>query len=384
MRSNLPRKQSGGATDALEEHFTFLREEGIVRFVDPTTAIQKAGKTLTAAVANDVRDDEFCKLAVLSDITVWDVLRERLPEGFLEVFYAGAGTFMEAVSLQQVINTAGSMEALSDTTMRFASFPINEISNRDALAWFLNRYRFVVGGNPHIQLESYEVPFLQASSLRVNEALLVAEENDLIPFSDSTIHDRMLRLKVSRSAQMLREHASNLLDEDASLSESLQYGHIAVGVLDRLIPEASLAQRSLEEITRFRKKGHAQLTTLKHALGSLSYELDIRKPQREYYSTIRKVVETRVVPEILKAREELIKGYEASFGKVALESMQVVMPTLVATSFAGLGSWEIVAAAALAESTYLSTKGVNTLLDAWRAKRARSRSNYAYLIALEP
>jgi hypothetical protein len=365
-----------------EDDYGFLEAEGVLRILTPEDLIQECDLLLTAAVMNDIRDAEFCELAVKHDVTVWDVLTERIPPTFLKAFYPGAGTFSEAISLQALIHAEGSFDKLDEGIRRFAEFRWKGLSPDELWPAFLNSYRFVIGGNPHMRLESYEIPFLQASSLRVNEALLVAARNDLVPFTDSAVHDRMMNLKASRSLKLLASDAGLRERLETELPSSLPYEHLALAILDRLVPEQELTQRSLRDLCEYRKDNQARLGRMRIAIGSLATETQAVGSGPEYYRSIRNTVESKVIPEVMATRDELLKSYEGAFGKLAIQSAQVTVPTLMATFFGGLGLWQIIGACALAEVAFLTAKGADDLLDLWRAKRVADRGAYSYLTNL--
>jgi hypothetical protein len=366
----------------IEDEYNFLESENLVKIVNPESLIAKFDRLLTAAVINDIRDEELCKIGVNYSVAVWDVLRERIPPSFLDAFYPGAGTFSEAISLQAIVNAGGSIENISSEYRRFAEFRWKNRPVEELWPVFLDRYRWVVGGNPHIELEAYQIPFLQASSLRINEALLVAASDQFIPVTDSAVHDRMLRQKVERSIHSLIEDPELREKLQVQISCQLPYEHLMVAVLDRLIPDHELEKRTIKELVEYRRANGDKLQQMRLAVGSLAAELKEISPSPSYLSTVKNLVESKVISEITRAREEMVKEYEGAFGKLFLQCAQVTLPVLVATLFGGLSTWEIFGACALAESTFLATNGSQHVLDLWRANRVAGRNSYSYLTGL--
>jgi hypothetical protein len=376
-------QDAGKPTDpGLDDEYEFLEREGLIKIVNPESLIAKFDELLTAAVINDIRDEEICKLGVNHSVSVWNVLRERIPPSFFDAFYPGAGTFSEAISLQAIVNAGGSIENVLTEHRDFAEFRWKNRSVDELWPAFLNRYRWVVGGNPHIELPSYQIPFLQASSLRLNETLLVAARDQFIPFTDSGVHDRMLRLKVERSIHSLIEDPELREKLEVRISSELPYENLIVAVLDRLIPEEELERRTVKELMEYRRANGEKLEQMRLAVSSLAAELKEISPNSSYLSSVKKLVESKVIPEITRAREEMVKTYECAFGKLFLQSAQVTVPVLAATLFGGLSGWEVFGACALAESTFLATKGAEPFLDLWRANRVAGRSSYSYLTGL--
>lgn len=382
IRRELIEHERHGEASATEDDYNYLLGKGIVRVENPEEVIQEFDPFLTANVVNDIHDPVFCEIGVRDDVTVWEVLKERIPPSFLSAFYPGAGTFSEAISLQALKKAEGSFEKLEESIRRFAEFRWKGLTPDQLWEAFLSGYRFVIGGNPHIELESYEIPFLQASSLRINEALLVSATNGYVPFTDSVVHDRMMNTKVNRSLRAITEDPTLRDKLEVEIPSALPYEHLTLAALERLVPEEELRKRTLQELVKYREENKDQLARMRLALGSLAAEFEATASGSEYYRAIRSAVESKVIPEITKAREELVRSYEAAFGKLAIQSAQVTIPTLAATLFGGLGLWVVLGACALAEVAMLTTQGAGNLLAIWRAKRVSGRGAYSYLTQL--
>jgi hypothetical protein len=326
----------------MEKDYDFLLSEGIIKIFDPVELIQKNDVLLTTSISNDIHDDEFVKTSIQYSIDVWEILRERLPPSFLEVFYAGAGTFSEAISLQSLINRKGDLHKSSPDLQDFPLFwKGNSLSLDEVWEIFNKKYRFVVGGNPFIQLETYRLPFLQASSLRINEALLICASQNYTPFTDSGIHDKLMKLKVSRAAKNLSQINELREKFEIDLPLSIPQTHLAVSIIDRFIGSDDLAKREMKDILKYREKSKDSLTRFREKIAELSSEIETVQPGPEYEIKLRKLLDAKVIPEISKARDEVVSKYEETFGTLAKQSIQVVAPTLAATIFSGLGFWEI-------------------------------------------
>lgn len=379
VRSELFGDEGKGVSSQLTEDYDYLAEKGIITLRDPTQVIQDQDSLLTANVVSDVRSDDFCKEAIDYDVTVWDVLTERIPPTFLEAFYPGAGTFSEAITLQALVKAQGKLEEIPEHLRRFAEFRWQTRNPSELWQAFRGRYKFVIGGNPHMRLESYAIPFLQASSLRINEALLIAGMEGLTPFTDSKIHDRLLRLKINNSLRALVKNPDLREKMATELPLELPRQHLALAILDRLLPPQELERRSLQELTEYRISRADEFARFSGKVAELSAEIESIEPSSAYNKDLQRIVDAKVLPEIRAARDQLISDYEKSFGALALKSAKVVVPAVVVTTFAGLGVWEILGACALAELGVLSATGADDLLESWRARRQSGRKSFAYL-----
>lgn len=384
VRRQLLREKPDYNQDA-ELAYKALTDQGVAKAIDPEPFILEYDNLLTANIVDDVADNAYCKEAIESSVKVWDVLRERIPPTFFSKFYPGCGTFLEAISLQSLMHTNNNPENIADDRVReFAKcrWSGGGKTPEAVRETFLNHYRFAVGGNPHIALESYKLPFLQASSLRINEALLISALDGHMPFTDSGVHDRLLRLKTSRSLRNV--------DNDSALSEKLAlqseitvpYQTLAVSIIDHLIPDDALDRRTVEEIIAYRRKNKEMFLDFYGCVQILANELGSISPGPEYAVQLGKVISSKVTPEIRKAQTMLTTAYEESFGRLGLRTIATIAPTVTAGVFGGLDPLQIIGVCAAAITTMLGTKGVDDIVKIWTTKREAARTPFAYLTNL--
>jgi hypothetical protein len=370
-----------------DEVYDYLASVGVCEFIDPGRSLDDDDLLLTNNIVSDIKDEMYCKAAIQESVETWRILRERLPRSFLKRFYPGAGTFSEAISLQALIKARGLVADIGDEKLRrFAEFRWSRSSLAPAdeeSLWrrFAEKYRWVVGGNPHIELETYAVPFLQASSLRLNEALLICTLRGYVPFTDSAIHDRLMTIKVSRSIESLSHNPDLQQKLQVDAPVFLPMEQLAISILDRLVPEEALAQRSMKELVQYREQHQGALGRFREKIAELATDIASIEPGAKHYLHLQRIVASKVVPEISKARDAVLAQYEDAFGKLAIRSAQVLAPTLAATVFGGLGIWQVLGACALAEIGMLS-KGADELLAIWKTKRSAGRAGFAYLTNL--
>jgi hypothetical protein len=110
---------------------------------------------------------------------------------------------------------------------------------------------------------------------------------------------------------------------EVRIPTSLPYEHLALAVLDRLVPAKDLERRSLREPMHYRRANRETLARMRLSLGALAAEVALAKIGPDYYRSIKRLVGAKVIPELLSARDELLKRYEGAFGKLAIQSPQV-------------------------------------------------------------
>ncbi|USK98224.1 hypothetical protein [Bacillus tropicus] len=368
--------------EEIDSAYSYLASEGVVHFLDPIEIINNNDELLTFNILDDISDDKFCKLAIQYSSNTWEILRERIPPSFLKEFYPGAGTFAEAISLQALINAKGNREQLDDWSRKFVDFRWKNINVEEAWEIFSQRYRGVIGGNPHIELEAYELPFLHASALRLNEALLVCSTNNYIPFTDSKIHDRLLINKTSRAVEEVVSNPELYEYITTNLPLNLPQQHLSLIVLDKLIPEQELEKRSLQELIEYRQENQEPLRRLREKIAEVSTSIELGKEGLNYQASMNRLVDSKIVPEITKTRDEVLKKYEEAFGRLSLRSLQATGATLITTSLAGMGLTEILIAGAVAQTGVLTTVGANEVVKIWQASKDRKRNSFSYLTNL--
>jgi hypothetical protein len=372
----------GDAHESVTQALEYLVDEEFVKIVDPRPQLEKFDLLLTLNVASDMKDEEYLRTSIGDDVTVWNMLRDRLPSTFLEFFVPGVGRFSESISLQALINARGKIEAISDKSNReFAEFRWSGISSDKALAILADRFARVIGGNPHMELDSYMVPSLQASSLRLAEALLHCSESGRIPFTDSEIHKRLLAFKAARAGRMLQDSDALPLDIpfEGNVSD-VQLRNLEISLLDTLLPAQELERRTVKELLEYRRSHGEALERMRVSLAqvadSMQEELGSSPTETE------KLFRSKILPEIQKARDDFLEEYEKNLGYITAKSAMVVGSALTASLLGGLNTWQVLGACAAAEAAYLTAKGNELLVDNWRSIRRRKRSAYAYFTEL--
>jgi hypothetical protein len=384
MRKELLRDERAPQAAAVERDYDYLRDEGVVKILEPSKAIQDYDVFLTANVRHDIGDDAFLDEAVSASAETWRVLTERLPPSFTTAFYAGAGTFWEAVSLQRIIAAASGTAGPPDDGLAPGT---SNLSVEEALERLRRRYRFVIGGNPHVRLEAYELPFAHASSLRISEILLLSAMNGGVPFTDSRLHDRLLRLKIAGTVAQIRSHPHIRDALEIDVPALIPAEALTMRVLDRLVPSEALVNRTVEELLEYRRANEDGLRRLHGRLAALSTAIESVESGVDFELRIRRIIDGTVMPEIQAAADGMARSYEEAFGKFAAAAAGASVGAgtgLAVSLLGGLGSWEALAAGAFAVVGAGGAAATGALPDAiatvWNAKRRAARSNaFAYL-----
>ena len=381
-RNAIMREEMKFNIDHIEETYLWLSKNGTVKIFNPQSITKQYDLLITTNVTNDIRDDEYCKTAIDYSADVWSILYERLPPSFIEAFYPGAGTFSEAISLQNIIKSKGDRNSLPDWIRNFATFRFPNEDNKQVWNIFQEHYKYVIGGNPFILLESYKIPFLQASSLRINEALLVCSLQGYIPFTDSLVHSNLLNLKLRNIISRIKTDKSFKKKVLPDIEYEIPKEQLALKIIDELIPSENLNRLTFSELITYKSENIKLLERFRNKVAELSTNIENIGYDDNYYRGLQRLVDKEVKPEITEIKDELVKSYEKNFGKIIVSSIVAIIPTLSVSIIGGLSFPSILAACALAEFGYLSTYGKDDILDIVSTFRSNKKNDYSYLLNL--
>lgn len=376
---------------ALEDDYNFLLREGMVEVIDSKPILLEFGDLIASNVIYDIRDDDYCILAAKGEVSVSYVLKERIPEALIRQSYVGRGTFSESVSAQAIINAGTALEYVRGEGLRRTSrrrwgkrrnrAVVSSATDKLLGGW----YRYAIGMPEHdVALPTYRLSFLHASSLRINEGLVAAAATGRVPFTDSSVHDSLLRHKIDHTLRDVTSFPNIQRGLSVGVPSQLPQQHIALEILRRSIPDEGLAGLTMQEVMQYRSRNRATLERLHHHLEVLAFEIEGISPGYDYEKNIRRLVATKIAPGIEEVRRGLAATYRASLSSLATASGAAVLPTVSATVYGGLGLWQVLIAAAIAEGGVLGSKGLEEAAKIWQSRHASRDSPLAYFAGLNP
>lgn len=383
---------SGHEKEELEIAYDFLIKEEIVTILQPSGIIEANDQLLTLNILNDVFDDDFFELAYSYSSSLWGFMGGRIPPSFLEAVRVKQNSKIEGFRIlnqqskdihRMNLSVGDFFKARKESKTERAAF-IPEAYRED--------YRYAILENHRRGRHLYEVPFPLGASIRLNEALLMCSINDYIPFTDSTVHDKLLMNKVSRALEEVGDNP-NLRDYlETSLPLNLPKQHLSLIILDNLIPEEELSKRSLQELIEYRNENRESLRRLREKIAEVSVNIELGKEGVNYYASLQRLMDSKIVPEITKTRDEIVKKYEEAFGRLKIRSVGTVASSLGITAaggtlatniFAGMSLTQILIACAVAQTGMLASVGANELVKIRQAKKDERRNSFSYLTNLK-
>ncbi len=385
MRQALLYEEYPEYAEQTEQTYHFLEQNNVIKIINPKLLVDKFDLLITMNTSRDLRDRNFCSAAIKHSTEIWNMLYERLPPTFIERFYPGAGTFAEAISLQNLIRASGNSDILLNDSKTQYNFLYKRFSKlKEAQQWdlFDARYKYVIGGNPFVTLKTYQIPFLQASSLRINEALVICEEYGYIPFTDSPIHNKLLNIKLKNTLKVISSNIQIRENLEFDLPYELPKEHLALKIVDELLPNEALDTIEFAELLEYKSQNKVLLNRFHERISELSATITDNYYDENYYRNLQKVIDKEVIPEISDITCKLRKSYEENFGKILLQSAGAVVPTLTASIVGGLSFSNVLAACALAEMGYLTAIGAENIVNIISSLKNKRSNSYSYLLNL--
>lgn len=382
-----------------------LIEKHIVRLYDPEQLILSNDHLLSGALQADLDDDEVWKLCTASGTPlVWSMLRRKIPPsafGFLNSETPARATLSTEVARE--FFQKDSVHPRNEKTRLFQS-PIDPSLEQEKRA----RYRFydakvdwalntLSDPGPYVQGAptgihgteelarlaperefSCTFPFTHGSSLALNEALLVADALDLIPFTDSVLHHQLLLVKYQRALKNLPMLKPQALSGIPRLHpEKLR--RVALTLFDTLIPEHLLEKISFADAAKYREASKPSFERLKLYIAELTAQIESEVWDEQFEAEVRKIVYEKILPEARKAEEEALAVYEYLFGSLAKKAAAILTPTTAASVFAGLSIPQLL----LVGSASVLGTVTPDLIDAYLAKKKSRRNAFTYLLGLQ-
>ena len=119
MRQAMLYEEDLERAERIEQIYFFLEQNGVAKVINPQPIVNKYDILITTNTSQDLRNRMFCDIALKYSADVWQILYERLPPSFLSFFRPGSGTFMESVTLQNLIRASGNIDRIPDEIKNF-------------------------------------------------------------------------------------------------------------------------------------------------------------------------------------------------------------------------------------------------------------------------
>lgn len=335
---------------ASEEYDELLRR-GVIRKYDVTPLVRKHGVALGAFLQADLQDPAFLEwhrkwLRWVDARVTWAMLRERIPDGVVEALSK------EAAGSLAWLFSAGS-------TSRGGRSLRVKLQERYAGAAVL------------------AVPTVCASSLLINEALAVADQEDLHLFTDSHVHHHLLSAKLARAASGIVATPPT----QRSAGEKAVHQLITLTALDSLVSPEALAAVGLLEIVEIRSRLRRELERFRDHVAALQSAVDTPPSSEELSKQVHAIVDQKLKPELAELDAALARSMGQAIGRAATKVVTAVTPTMIVTALSGLTPGQILAYASAAAAGAFGIAAPE-IVEHWRRRAELARSPLAFALRL--
>ncbi|PKO01267.1 MAG: hypothetical protein CVU42_00210 [Chloroflexi bacterium HGW-Chloroflexi-4] len=336
----------------LSEVYEELENAEIAKRVNPFPQIRGCDTLLWEAAATDEKNNDFRELLKAEEIQdSWAILENK---------YTGANV----VYLSRDINTA----------LGYAMGGMSEIEAK-AKGFFGTIQDF---SSQYIMVTAHKyVPPALGLSLGINHTLLVSENSDFIPFTDSPIAHKALLFKYQRA--LANKTGQNSLHITPSVSDEQKFISLSFHVFENFLDEEELSKRSIQEILSFRRACSSEFEKFRVALRGLAFEIEGQIWDEDFRIGVLKTINNNIAKEISSLEDEVAKTYENMFGNLIKKASALVTPTLLGTVLAGLSPGQILGYSTMAITGAIGMT-IPEFIDAWLGKKNLRRNSFSLLL----
>ncbi|MCM1241824.1 MAG: hypothetical protein NC314_03220 [Roseburia sp.] len=364
--------------DYINDLYNRAFELGVISYIDSTHILEKYDEFICDNIYSDLNNSEFLEKSIQYNCDSFTVSSNRMPPSFKKIFYPGCGTYSEFISLQKLLYYNGDCSKIDKESMYDLLWdhgvklrsPI--ITKESAFKMIDNEYKFVIGKNPTFLLPSYELSFAQLFSLRLNEIILVAIENDFALITDNEYFDSLLKLKNFNYTK-----SNSILNEKINMYKfNTIKKNISMMLLNTIYKDNDISSISIEKIIDFRMSNKKLFSNLWDYIEQVTCEMPENLNDYEIFQYVYK----NNIHNIHLIQDDIKKAFFKSFGNLIIQSTGVIVPMAVTISSVGGSFATLISACTTAEIAYLATDGTEKLIDTIKNTKDLKNNPLAYLL----
>lgn len=360
----------------IRDAYGVLLERDIVKLHDPEALIAEHDELLSGALKADLDDNEMWQLCTgdPGQTTSWSILRRKVPKSAFKYLNSQVSPRVGFVIQQAEDRVLESNFENFSEYYRYVFHDRKVAEERDAKIYIKDAQE------RELYLKDFEFscvfPYLHGSSLSTNTALLLAETKNLLPFTDSKLHHRMVTAKYRRAAKQIEEQTVPLHGVTPFHPEKIR--RTALTLLETVVPDECIQHMSIPDCIRYREANIDTFARLKEYIGELVSQLESEPWTQEFEREVQGIVHQRIVPEARRAKDKGIDVYEKLFGKLAKRTSFALTPALVASVLADLSLSAMLVAGSAATFGAVLPDLIDTVVE----KRTANRNSLTYLLAI--
>jgi hypothetical protein len=348
----------------IQDTYSYLTKQGAVRLLDPAPVVREHSELLAYALASDLLMGTSADAGIAPLLLdpgyepKWILHEDRFPGHLSEL--AAADAFWAAVSTAALDYESGYPADLCRTRLN---------QTVDAIGMARDR---------KVQV-SYEVAY----SLILSQALLLCDEYSLLPVTDDgAVHAAFLR----KCEKLYSGHRSRKVIIDETAADSDRISLFGLNVLGRTIPDAALALLTVQEILAYREDNRDSLAAFWARMTELTASCDEIQSPDAFAVQVRKIIETKVIPETNALQEALRESSRRLFGRpivqLVAEAAKAAGPSIPTISLATLYGLTPGQIAAMGVSSLLAGIGMVLpgIFEDITARSQLSKSAFSYLL----
>ncbi|MDE5940000.1 MAG: hypothetical protein K2H37_13085 [Lachnospiraceae bacterium] len=367
-----------GVDNDLLSAYSYAQKKGVISIYNPKDILNEYDLLISKSVFDDVCDDDFIYASSAFEVASCSITNDRLPQSYNRFFRPAGFTYSESLELQRIIGEK--IKSGIDTDCEIESWRFPKITLENALDYYKNQgfYDAMSGSfsiSPPIDTFRH-IPLMHFLSLRINEAILAANKMNACIVTDNSIVQRLYEIRLNRIVNSSYDKISDFKNYKFKFNDI--QARVAYALFDEIIASSEFAKLSIQDVIDFRVKNQKRLLQLWKQIDIISSEIGFEQGDQQGYDIY--VTVHKRLQEIDEERKALVDDFRQSIKKATIQSFGIVVPVISANLALGANLETVFVSSAVAELGYLTTSGVEHILEASKKIKLSKGSSFSYLV----
>lgn len=358
---------------------------GVAKIVDVSNMLFPHNDLLTQALQSDVNDPTFVGISLNDHVSPWNLLIERAPESFIKnideesVFdlpneYTGSFKFQK-VSSGDIAHSLARQFAISGFARGFSDPFVREYKSRFPI-FKTKAGAGICGDIWNKPYQHINVPFAYGASLHLNQSFIIAEQEDLMPFTEESTFHHLLTYKY-RAAKENSLNSQNIISHNADhkLIAKMYQSILALKIIDIAFP-ISIEDLTIRQIIKYKKESRPELIKFREYLADAINAIIANSNPKDIMKESNDIIFKTLLPELSSLKAKMDEIYRDLFIDLAKKGVLTLgaasTSNLICKLFSGLSAAEIIAigcAVAAGSITAISSELISTYNKSHKIKR---------------
>jgi len=349
---------------SIRDDYQYLADNKIVNTISPKPYLERWDLLFLAALQSDLSDDDFMRVSFQAGPMVWNMLRSKLPDSIFRMLDPRGMTFSEAMGWLEIQYTNHPSEVFKMPK------PFGEYA------------KYVASGSITGDGDAYTLSYPQGASLNLTQAVLVAEQEDMSLITDNNIHYSLLLNRFKRAQSNPETETVRRIITQETPEELLKRSLVAVNIMDAVITKDHLESLSIEDCVELRDASKAELERFRVQVASLASEVAASPWDQDFEASLRKEINTKILPELMKFQDGINNIYRSLFGRLAKKAVGGIVgggSSLIASVIAGLPPFALLTLSCSVLTTVMGVTAVE-LIEAMAEEKKMKQNTFHYLL----